>query len=264
MLAHAYCELQPGVLMTDLWNALQQVVPNGTLDQQALRDRVGSFDIDDNAQRTRITYTNTHDFVIPLGTWKLRLISRLNSSGGEQVVLDLIKDTTGTIVEAKIDLLRFELEADPKDLIPGHLRTEPFTHVEKINDPNKRVRLLGPGVTFGLRGTNFSEPYVDFTGATGGVEPKLPSMRFDPPHFLVGGDFVGIAADEALIDTSQTVSPPGPHGTTLAPTWTGLYIKELGVFLNNDPENDTWSFMARLQEFYVGFDGFDLSGTLSA
>ena len=258
--------------MTDLLNAIQQVAPGG-FDADAIRDRFGDINIDDNAQRTRITYKNTNDWFIPLGTWKLRLLSRLDTvTGGEQIVMDLVKDLSGNVTQVRIDLLRFELEADPNDLCPGHLRTEPFTHVEPISTSGSnppKVRLLGPGLTVGLRGTNFDEPFVDLTGATGGVEPRLPSMRFDPPHFLVGkgtdiDSFVGIACDECLLDVSATLSPPGPSGTTLPPTWTGLYIKDLGVFLNNNPDNDSWSFMARMQEFFIGFHGFDLSGTLSA
>lgn len=257
--------------MTDVLTALQQMVPGG-FDRNAIASRFGAVDYDDtDPSRIRLTYTNRNDLTIPIGTWTLRLVPRLDPvTGGERVVMDLLKDAAGDIREVRVDVARFELEADPRHLAAGHLRTEPFTHITPMGGaPPRKVRLLGPGLTVGLRGPNLSEPFVDLTGASGGIQPALPSMRFDPPHFLVGrgvgaGDLVGIACDEALLDLSPTVSPPGPQGTTLPPTWTGLYLKDLGLFLNNDPANDTWSFMARMQDFYVGFEGFDLSGTLSA
>lgn len=257
--------------MTDVLSALQQMVPGG-FDRDAIANRIGAVDVDtSDPSRVRLTYTNRNDLTIPIGTWTLRLLPRLDpTTGGERVVMDLLLDAAGDVTEVRIDVARFELEADPRHLTAGHLRTEPFTHIVPMSGPSMPpVRLLGPGLTVGLRGPDLSEPFVDLTGATGGIEPALPSMRFDPPHFIVGrgvgvGDLVGIACDEALLDLNPVVSPPGPLGTTLPPTWTGLYLKDLGVFLNNDPANDTWSFMARMQDFFVGFEGFDLSGTLSA
>ena len=250
--------------MTDVASTLQQLVPGG-FDRQSVANRVGTLDYDDSdPSKIVLTYRNRNDLTIPIGSWTLRLLPRPDlAHGGTKLVMTLALDGAGDVTEVRMDLARFELEADPAHLIAGNLRTEPFTHVVPMPGTRK-VRLLGPGLTVGLRGDGLSQPFIDVTGAIGGVQPRLPSMRFDPPHFLVGSNFVGIACDEALLDLDPDVSPPGPQGTVLPPSWTGLFLKDLGVFINNDPADDTWSFMARLQDFFVGFDGFDLSGKLTA
>ncbi len=250
--------------MTDVASTLQQLIPGG-FDRQSVASRVGTLDYDDSdPSKIVLTYRNPNDLTIPIGSWTLRLLPRPDlAHGGTKLVMTLALDAAGDVTEVRMDLARFELEADPAHLIAGNLRTEPFTHIVRMPGTRK-VRLLGPGLTVGLRGDGLSQPFIDVTGAIGGVQPRLPSMRFDPPHFLVGSDRVAIACDEALLDLDPDVSPPGPQGTVLPPSWTGLFLKDLGVFINNDPADDTWSFMARLQDFFVGFDGFDLSGKLTA
>ncbi|MBS1696615.1 MAG: hypothetical protein JST91_30905 [Actinobacteria bacterium] len=250
--------------MTDVASTLQQLVPGG-FDRESVANRIGTLDYDDSdPSKIVLTYRNRNDLTIPIGSWTLRLLPRPDLvHGGTKLVMTLSLDGGGNVTEVRMDLARFELEADPAHLIAGNLRTEPFTHIVPMPGTRK-VRLLGPGLTVGLRGDDLSQPFIDASGAIGGVQPQLPSMRFDPPHFLVGSDFVGIACDEALLDLDPDVSPPGPQGTVLTPSWTGLFLKDLGVFINNDPSDDTWSFMARLQDFFVGFEGFDLSGKLTA
>ena len=250
--------------MTDVASTLQQLIPGG-FDRQAVANRVGTLDYDDSdPSKVVLTYRNRNDLTIPIGSWTLRLLPRPDPAhGGTKLVMTLALDGDGNVTEVRMDLARFELEADPAHLIAGNLRTEPFTHIVPMPGTRK-VRLLGPGLTVGLRGDGLSQPFIDVTGAIGGVQPRLPSMRFDPPHFLVGSDLVGIACDEALLDLDPDISPPSPPGTVLAPSWTGLFLKDFGVFINNDPADDTWSFMARLQDTFIGFDGFDLSGKLTA
>jgi hypothetical protein len=214
-------------------------------------------------------FENQTDLTIPLGSWKLRLVPRPTGTPGQvRVPITLVCHTDDqSFREIRIELVRFELEADPNHLIAADMFTEPHTHL-KPSPGSTLVRLLGPGVTLILSGSDLSDIDMDVTGAAGGADPEFPSARFEPPHFIIGGtgNNLGVACDEVLLDLNRNDNPAIVDDTLpgVDNTWRGLVLKELGVYIGDGKEVGTWSGMAAMKDFFIGFDAVDISGTFIA
>ena len=214
-------------------------------------------------------FENQTDLTIPIGTWKLRLVPRpANQPGQVRVPIVLVCHTDDqSFRELRIELARFELEADPNHLIAADMFTEPHTHLKR-SPGNRPVRLIGPGVTLILSGAGLSDMDIKVTGAAGGSDDDFPSARFEPPHFIIGGtgDNLGVACDEVLLDLNRQDNPaivddklPGVDNS-----WRGMILQELGIFFGDGTQVGTWSGMAAMKDFFIGFDAVDLSGTFIA
>lgn len=224
----------------------------------------------DGGERVATAIANpTDDMGIPLGSWLLRLLP-VSAAGGARLPITLDYNADDTFREMRVDLLRFELIADPDDLVAADLHTEPHTHLTPTVSPGGQpipVRILGPGMTVILSGTELSGLDVDFSGAEGSSEPDFPSLRCEPPHFLVGGrdSELGVACDEVLLDLSPEESPAAVGAVLGAGgPWRGLLLKELGIFIGDGTEVGTWSGMAMMRDFFLDFDTKEISGTFMA
>ncbi len=219
--------------------------------------------------RTALVPSSGDDLSIPIGTWTLRLLP-LDDSGTAQVPVRMFfagpaQPNPGDFRRIELDLARFELIADPRDLVPADLVADPYVHLVP-NLALAPVRLLGPGLTVVLRGEGLSDLSADFTGANGGADPRFPSARFSPPHFLLGPtrNFVGVACDEVMLDLSSEIDPDNLDDLTGTPsdgTFEGVILQELGIFIGDPEEVGTWSGMARVHGFVLRFDPIELTGT---
>lgn len=102
-----------------------------------------------------------------------------------------------------------------------------------------------------------------FNGAKGSSDPRFPSARFEPPHFLIGGTDIGIACDEVLLDLSDEIDPDNLDDITGAGgdgSFKGL-LQGLGIFVGDPEEVGTWSGMARVHDFVMRFEPFEVTGT---
>jgi hypothetical protein len=163
----------------------------------------------------------------------------------------------------RIELPRFELEADRNHLVPANLVPEPDIHLEPMGPTAPAVRLLGPGLILILRGAELDEFDAEWNNAGGGQGPDFPALRFEPPHFLIGDKPFGIACDEIIIDYSTAADPPAVTARVppaVPGTFRGLLLEELGVFWG-DRGPGTWSGMASLNDFIINFDPVELTGT---
>ncbi|MFO0755412.1 MAG: hypothetical protein U0359_02910 [Byssovorax sp.] len=223
----------------------------------------------DGSKTSTTALNNPADLAIKMGAWELRLLPTAPGPDNSlKIPIELVEETSGDFRSLAVEIGRLELIADPAVFIPGTLVAEPFQHIVRVTDPNARVRLFGPGFKLRFSGPDLGTFGVDVTGAEGSATPSLPSLRFDPPHFLVDGDTVGIACDEAVLDLRSDVSPPNVPAEpgTDPKTWTGLFLKELGVFINNGSQvgSGDWAGNAVLRNFFIGFDPIALSGTFRA
>lgn len=223
----------------------------------------------DGARTTRTAVLNPVDLAIRMGAWELRLLpTPAGTDPTLRVPVELVEEADGTFRSLAVEVGRLELVADPQVLVPGTLVAEPFQHIVAVGNSAARVRLFGPGLKLRFSGADFSDFAVEVTGAEGATTPALPSLRFDPPHFLIGDGVVGIACDEAVLDLRDDVSPPNvpvAPGSSAA-AWTGLFLKELGVFINNgsQPGSGDWAGNAVLRNFFMGFDPLEISGNFRA
>jgi hypothetical protein len=220
----------------------------------------------DGSRRIDTAVVNpTLDPTIPLGDWKLRLVPSRGPSD-VRIPISLVVESDGvTFRELRVTVARFELEADPNQLRAADLHTEPHTHLTPTRG-NPPVRLIGPGLVLILRGPELTQLDVEVTGAPGGSDAAFPSARFEPPHFLIGDTDIGVVCDEVLVDLRSDDNPsvvdarlPG-----VGPEWTGIHLKELGVFIGDGTQVGTWSGMAAMRDFFIGFDAVDLTGTFIA
>jgi hypothetical protein len=182
----------------------------------------------DGARRIDTAITNpADDLSIPIGTWTLRLVPTADSAGtGVRIPISVTVESDGTTFRSlRIEVARFELEADPDHLIAADLFVEPHTHLRPTpNGPPVAIR--GPGLAIVMSGSSLDQFSLLPLGATGASSPEFPSLLCDPPHFIVGGteDMLGIACDEVLLDLESTDNPqvvddnlPG-----VGPEWRGL------------------------------------------
>jgi len=203
------------------------------------------------------------DLSIPLGTWKLRLLP-LDLSGVAHVPISILYEpgVNGALREIRIELLRFELEADPANLVPADLVVDPY--IRLVPRPGV-VKLLGPGLTLIMAGPGLSAFDVEFFGANGGIDPRFPSARFSPPHFFIGRseNAIGVACDEVVLDLCRDITPALVEvllgGSD--PDFRGLLLEELGLFIGDPKAVGTWSGNASLRDFVIGFDPVELTGT---
>jgi hypothetical protein len=255
------------VSTTDVLPALQRMFTGTTPTERenAFSDWPNVAYNDDDPNNPKVIITDRRDLDIAIGRWTLRLVPEDTSTGGSRFVIDVALDSSGMPTRLSAELARFELIADPADLVAADLHTEPYTHLvatESTSGDPIPVRLLGPGVTLVLSGTGLSNFGIEVTGASGSTDPAFPSLRFDPPHFLIGDGTLGVVCDEAVLDLSGSDNPtPIDELVTTDVSWRGLFLKDLGVFVNSEGAPDTWSGMAALHDFAIGFDGIDLTGT---
>ena len=213
-----------------------------------------------------------------LGAWELKLVNPNDGGDGVEIPFSLFYDSADppTFERIELDLARFELRSDPTVLTAANLRTDPNTHLVAQRTSAgvpAPVRLHGPSFTLILSGETLDEIDARFGGASGGAAGEdFPSMRFEPPHFLVGGpeSDIGVVCDEVTLDFSNTANPPvvnefldpeAPDGTEVGEgVWKGVHLKELGVFIGDGSKVGTWSGMAAMRDFFIDFDGI-LSGT---
>jgi hypothetical protein len=210
-----------------------------------------------------------NDLAIPIGTWTLLLLNR-DGAGTAKVPVSMFfagpgQPNPGEFRRIEVDLARFELIADPSDLVPADLVADPYVHLVP-NQALAPVRLLGPGLTVILRGEGLTDVSARFTGANGGADERFPSARFSPPHFLLGAteNFVGVACDEVMLDLSSEIDPDNLDDLTGTPgdgTFEGVILQELGIFIGDPEEVGTWSGMARVHGFVLRFDPVELTGT---
>lgn len=182
------------------------------------------------------------------------------------IPFELIVDSSDNFVSLAVTVAQLELEADPNHLVPANLNTKPYTALTPMTNPEARVRLLGPGLTITFAGSDLSDIGVKITGDSESTDPTFPSGRFDPPHFIIGTTRIGVACDEVLLDLDPEHNPaivdsslPGVNAA-----WRGLYLKELGIFIGTGDEVGTWGGMASVKDFFLGFDGTDITGTFTA
>lgn len=255
--------MTPGEVLTQIVLGVRTLSPSGfTLESPTTTEA-------DGLRTTRTAAVFSGDPAIRMGSWELRLIPTVAGvDPTPRVPVELVETLAGEFQSVALELGRLELVCDRTVFIPGSLVSEPFQHIVAVSDPNARVRLFGPGLRVRFAGADFSDVSVEVTGAEGSSNALLPSLRFDPPHFLVGGDTVGIACDEAMLDLRDDTSPPN---VPVAPgsdanAWTGLFLKELGVFISNgsQPGSGDWAGNAVLRNFFIGFDPVELSGTFRA
>lgn len=209
------------------------------------------------------------DLAIPIGTWTLLLLKR-DAAGTAKIPVRMFfagpgQPNPGEFNRVEVDLARFELIADPGDLVAADLVADPYVHLVP-NQSKGPVRLLGPGLTVTLRGAGLTDVSARFTGANGGSDDRFPSARFSPPHFLLGptNNLVGVACDEVLLDLSSEIDPDILDDLTGTPsdgTFEGVILQELGIFIGDPEEVGTWSGMARVHGFVLRFDPVELTGT---
>ena len=218
---------------------------------------------------TRTALTDPVDLAMALGSWTLRLIpTPQGQDGSTRLPIRISRDGMGTVTAVRIEVLRFELEADPEHLIPADYHSYPHMH---LTPADGMVRLLGPGMTLVLRDRNLRTFGIEATRAEDPADPNatessFPSARFEPPHFFVGGtdEMLGIVCDEVLLDLSRTANPAEVDGITTDPTWRGIHLKEVGLFIGKGHEVGNWAGTVAMRDFFIGFDGTDLSGTFLA
>ena len=203
------------------------------------------------------------DLTIPLGTWKLRLLP-INSSGDARVGIALTYEAGagGALRDIRLDVARFELEADPAHLAPAAMVVDPYI---RLTPAGGVVKLLGPGLTLVLTGPGLSGFDFEFTGANGGIDPRFPSARFSPPHFFIGNpdNRIGVACDEVLLDLKRDITPALVEALLggADPGFRGLFLEELGIFVGDPKAVGTWSGNASLRTFIINFDPVQLTGT---
>ncbi|CAN5592498.1 hypothetical protein BH23ACT7_BH23ACT7_00620 [soil metagenome] len=245
---------------------LQQQQPAGT--QLPFLDPItGPEAQPDGAQlfRTAIDLSQAGGSAIPIGSWKLRV----TDAGGQPKlpVRVLFESQTapapGLFRSLEVDASRFELEADPRDLVAADLVADPYTHLV-ANPALGPVKLIGPGFTLVLRGAGLTDFGARFNGANGSSDPRFPSARFEPPHFQIAGTDIGIACDEVLVDLSEDIDPENLEVLTGAGgdgSFKGLLLQELGIFVGDPEDVGTWSGMARVRDFVLRFEPFEVTGT---
>lgn len=203
------------------------------------------------------------DLSIPIGSWTLRLVP-VDAAGTARIAVRLFfPGGSDDFDRIEVDLARFELISDPRDLVPADLVTDPYVHLVP-NPALGTVRLLGPGLTLVLAGAGLRDVSARFTGANGGADPRFPSARFVPPHFLIAGRDLGFACDEVLLDLNGDIDPENLDdltGVTSDGTFTGVILQELGLFVGDPNEVGTWSGMARVRGFVMRFDPMEITGT---
>jgi hypothetical protein len=207
---------------------------------------------------------------IPLGTWKLGLVPTEQNGTGLLIPIHIIcyADHNNEFAAVEISPAWFELEADPTQLIPADLYTEPHIYLEPlVSDPPSTVRLLGPACTITLAGSALDDFDIEATGGSGGSDSEFPSARFDPPQFIIGRKDdktkIGITCSEVLLDFKRDANP-SVLPDSFDPSWRGIILKQLGVFIGDGSQVGSWSGMAMMKNFCIGFDGTDLSGTFIA
>lgn len=204
-----------------------------------------------------------NDLSIPIGSWTLRLVP-VGAGGTARVAVRMFfPGGSDDFDRIEVDLARFELISDPRDLVPADLVADPYVHLVP-NLALGTVRLLGPGLTLVLAGAGLTDVSARFTGANGGADPRFPSARFVPPHFLVAGTDVGIACDEVMLDLNGDIDPANLDdltGVASDGTFTGVILQELGIFVGDPNEVGTWSGMARVHGFVMRFDPMEITGT---
>ena len=203
------------------------------------------------------------DMSIPIGSWTLRLVP-VDAAGSARIAVRMFfPGGSDDFDRIEVDLARFELISDPRDLVPADLVADPYVHLVP-NPALGTVRLLGPGLTLVLAGAGLTDVSARFTGANGGADPRFPSARFVPPHFLIAGSDVGLACDEVLLDLNREIDPANLDdltGVASDGTFTGVLLQEFGVFVGDPNEVGTWSGMARVHDFVMRFDPMEITGT---
>ncbi|MCG5220461.1 hypothetical protein [Streptosporangium sp. KLBMP 9127] len=202
------------------------------------------------------------DLSIPIGSWTLRLIP-VGTGTARVAVRMFFPGGSDDFDRIEVDLGRFELISDPRDLVPADLVTDPYVRLVP-NPALGTVRLLGPGLTLVLAGAGLTDVSARFTGANGSADPRFPSARFVPPHFLIAGTDLGLACDEVLLDLNGEIDPENLDnltGVASDGTFTGVILQELGLFVGDPNEVGTWSGIARVHDFVMRFDPMEITGT---
>jgi hypothetical protein len=219
----------------------------------------------DGSQRytTALRPSPGSDLAIPLGTWKLRLLPQdAAATARVGIALTYEPGTNGAFRDIRLDIARFELEADPQDLVPADLVVDPYI---RLIPRSGVVRLLGPGLTLIMAGPGLSAFDVEFSGANGGIDARFPSARFSPPHFFIGSpsNEIGVACDEVLLDLRRDITPVLIEALLggADPGFRGLFLEELGLFIGDPKAVGTWSGNASLRDFIINFDPVQLTGT---
>lgn len=224
-----------------------------------------------NDDLVKVTQSSGENF-LTLGQWRLRFprdhtVANPGSPKAPLLALLRIK-ATGTTPNGKFELSLsgVELVSDPDQVCAARLVESPYTHLVEVHGRTgfrQPVVFRGPGARLDLD----LSPGAPAWPANAALRPLdgttpsrfVPLLRADPPHALVGIGTIGLTCEAVELFLDGTSAPPGQ-----AAPWHGLFLPQLGLYINNEGAPDTWSGMTQLRNFALSLSPAEVSGAFAA